>query len=192
MHAQSCPTLCDPWTAASEAPLSTALSRQEYSSRLTFPIPGKMTTGVKKRTVHDEKGSKQGYCPFYCVRHFPKPPLPLHPRLPITCLIVMAESQLVHRVQHRRVRHTAHTLFHFFTQLTTCFWQVGPATCGVHLATFFSHTPPNPRALVSLPVNRDHQLTFTERSLHGRNYPGPLSCMRSFHPHNIWGSWANA
>ena len=58
--AQSCLTLCNSWTVAHQAPLSMGYSGQEYSSRLTFPTLGKMTTGVKKRTVHDERGSKQG------------------------------------------------------------------------------------------------------------------------------------
>ena len=42
MHAkslQSCPTLCDPRTAAHQAPLSTGFSRQEYWSGLPFPSP---------------------------------------------------------------------------------------------------------------------------------------------------------
>ena len=33
----SCPTLCDPWTAAHQAPLSTGFSRQEYWRGLPFP-----------------------------------------------------------------------------------------------------------------------------------------------------------
>ena len=37
--AQSCPTLCDPWTAAHQAILSMELSRQEYWSGLPFPSP---------------------------------------------------------------------------------------------------------------------------------------------------------
>ena len=40
MHAQSCLTLCDPWTVACQAPLSMEFSRQEYWSRLPFPTPG--------------------------------------------------------------------------------------------------------------------------------------------------------
>ena len=38
--AQLCPTLCDPWTVAHQAPLSMELSRQEYWSGLPFPFPG--------------------------------------------------------------------------------------------------------------------------------------------------------
>ena len=34
---QSCPTLCDPWTLARQAPLSMAFSRQEYWSGLLCP-----------------------------------------------------------------------------------------------------------------------------------------------------------
>ena len=37
---QSCPTLCDPWTVAREAPLSRGLSRQEHWSGLPFSSPG--------------------------------------------------------------------------------------------------------------------------------------------------------
>ena len=38
--AQSCPTLCDPWSVAHQAPLSMGFSRQEYWSGLPFPSPG--------------------------------------------------------------------------------------------------------------------------------------------------------
>ena len=37
--AQSCPTLCDPWTVAHQAPPSMGFSRQEYWSGLPFPSP---------------------------------------------------------------------------------------------------------------------------------------------------------
>ena len=40
MCAQWCPTLCDPWTVAHQAPLSMEFSRQEYWSGLPFPSPG--------------------------------------------------------------------------------------------------------------------------------------------------------
>ena len=36
---QSCPTLCDPWTVACQAPQSMEFSRQEYWSELPFPSP---------------------------------------------------------------------------------------------------------------------------------------------------------
>ena len=38
--AQSCPTLCNPWTVAHQAPSSMGFSRQEYWSGLPFPSPG--------------------------------------------------------------------------------------------------------------------------------------------------------
>ena len=38
--AQSCPTLCDPWTVTHQAPPSMEFSRQEYWSGLPFPSPG--------------------------------------------------------------------------------------------------------------------------------------------------------
>ena len=37
---QSCPTLCDPWIVARQAPLSMGFSRQEHWSRLPFPSSG--------------------------------------------------------------------------------------------------------------------------------------------------------
>ena len=37
--AQSCPTLCDPWTVAHQAPSSMGFSRHEYWSELPFPSP---------------------------------------------------------------------------------------------------------------------------------------------------------
>ena len=36
---QSCPTLCDPWTVAHQAPLFMGFSRQEYWSGLPLPSP---------------------------------------------------------------------------------------------------------------------------------------------------------
>ena len=36
---KSCPTLCNPWTVAHQAPLSMGFSRQEYWSGLPFPSP---------------------------------------------------------------------------------------------------------------------------------------------------------
>ena len=36
---KSCPTLCDPWTVAHQAPPSMGFSRQEYWSGLPFPSP---------------------------------------------------------------------------------------------------------------------------------------------------------
>ena len=37
---QSCPTLCDPWTVAHQAPPAVGFSRQEYWSGLPCPPPG--------------------------------------------------------------------------------------------------------------------------------------------------------
>ena len=46
--AQSCLTLCDPWTVAHQAPLSMEFSRQEYWSGLPFPSPGDLSNpGIK-------------------------------------------------------------------------------------------------------------------------------------------------
>ena len=38
--AQSCPTVCDPWTLAHQAPPSMGFSRQEYWSGSPFPSLG--------------------------------------------------------------------------------------------------------------------------------------------------------
>ena len=46
--AQSCPTLCDPWTVAHQVPLSMGFSRQEYWSGLPFPPLGDLPNpGIK-------------------------------------------------------------------------------------------------------------------------------------------------
>ena len=53
MHlvAQSCLTLSDPWTVASQAPLSMGFSRQEYWSGLPFLTPGDLSKpGIKPRS----------------------------------------------------------------------------------------------------------------------------------------------
>ena len=39
MHAQSCPTLCLPWSVVCQAPLAMGLIRQEYWNGLSFPCP---------------------------------------------------------------------------------------------------------------------------------------------------------
>ena len=49
--AQSCPTLCDLWTVAHQAPLFMGFSRQEYWSGLPFPSPGDLPDqGIKPRS----------------------------------------------------------------------------------------------------------------------------------------------
>ena len=49
---QSCPTLCNPWTAAHQAPLSMGFSRQEYWSGLPFPSPGDLPhPGIKPKSL---------------------------------------------------------------------------------------------------------------------------------------------
>ena len=40
VNTQLCPTLCAPWTAARQSPLSVEFSRREYWSGLPFPPPG--------------------------------------------------------------------------------------------------------------------------------------------------------
>ena len=49
--AQLCPTLCNPWTVAHQAPPSMGFSRQEYWSGLPFPSPGDLPDpGIKPRS----------------------------------------------------------------------------------------------------------------------------------------------
>ena len=49
--AQLCPTLCDPWTVAYQAPLSMGFPRQEYWSELPFPSPGDLpNAGIEPRS----------------------------------------------------------------------------------------------------------------------------------------------
>ena len=49
--AQSCPTLCDSWTVAHQAPPSMGFSRQEYWSGLPFPSPGDLPDpGIEPRS----------------------------------------------------------------------------------------------------------------------------------------------
>ena len=46
--AQSCLTLCEPWTVAYQAPPSMGFSRQEYWSGVPFPSPGDLPdSGIK-------------------------------------------------------------------------------------------------------------------------------------------------
>ena len=48
---QSCPTLCDLWTVAHQAPPPRGFSRQEYWSGLPFPSPGDLPDpGIEPRS----------------------------------------------------------------------------------------------------------------------------------------------
>ena len=48
---QSCPTLCDPWTIAYQAPPSMEFSRQEYWRGLSFLSPGDLPDpGIEPRS----------------------------------------------------------------------------------------------------------------------------------------------
>ena len=48
---QSCPTLCDPWTVACQAPLSMGFPRQQYWSGLPFPSPGLQTSKIRQEEI---------------------------------------------------------------------------------------------------------------------------------------------
>ena len=50
LAAQSCPTFCDSWTVAHQAPLSMEFSRQEYWSGLPFSFPGDLPNLEIKNT----------------------------------------------------------------------------------------------------------------------------------------------
>ena len=50
--AQSCPTLCDPWTIAHQAPPFMGFSRQEYWSGLPFPFPKNVQTTTQLHSSH--------------------------------------------------------------------------------------------------------------------------------------------
>ena len=51
LDTQSCPTLCDPWTLARQAPLPMEFSRQEHWSALSCPPPGDpLNPGIKPRS----------------------------------------------------------------------------------------------------------------------------------------------
>ena len=55
---QSCPTLCDPWAAAYQAPLSMEFSRREYWSGLPFPPQGIFPTqGSNPHPLHGQANS---------------------------------------------------------------------------------------------------------------------------------------
>ena len=48
---QTCPSLCNSWTIALQAPLYMELSRQEYWSGLPCPLLGDLpNTGIKPRS----------------------------------------------------------------------------------------------------------------------------------------------
>ena len=66
---QSCLTLCDPQTAAHQAPLSPGFSRQEYQSGLPFPSP--MHEGEKwkwSRSVVSDSSWPHGLLPTRLLR----------------------------------------------------------------------------------------------------------------------------
>ena len=44
--AQPCPTPCDPWTVAHQAPPSMGFSKQEYWSGLPFPSPERVNGDI--------------------------------------------------------------------------------------------------------------------------------------------------
>ena len=55
--AQLCPTLCDPWIVAHQAPQSMGFSRHEYWSGLPFPSPMERTGNPYTLLVRLEIGT---------------------------------------------------------------------------------------------------------------------------------------
>ena len=54
---QSCPTLCDLWTVAHQAPLSMGFSRQEYWNGSLFPTPGESSQPRNRTHILLQAGS---------------------------------------------------------------------------------------------------------------------------------------
>ena len=76
--AQWCPILCDPWTVARQAPLSTGLSRQGHWSGLPFPSPGDLPhPGVKPGAPAQQVDSS----PWGLIVHTSDTPAPAPPRV---------------------------------------------------------------------------------------------------------------
>ena len=76
--AQLCPTLCDPWTVARQALLSTGFSRQEYWSGLPFPISGDLPyPGIKLESLVFPALAGR----FFIIEPPGKPPLRVYPCL---------------------------------------------------------------------------------------------------------------
>ena len=86
--AQSCATLCDPWTVAHQAPLSMGFSRQEYWSGLPFPSPGDLPDpGIKPTSPTLQADTLTSAPPgkpqfqiwyFHAYLNFPERPRGLH------------------------------------------------------------------------------------------------------------------
>ena len=64
MCAQSCPTLCDPWTVAHQDPLSMWFSRQEYLSGLPFPSAGDLSDPGIESVSLGSPALSGGFCLF--------------------------------------------------------------------------------------------------------------------------------
>ena len=66
--AQSCPTLCDPWTVAHQARPSMGFSRQEHWSGLPFPSPGDLPNpGIELKSPALQADSLLSESPEACV-----------------------------------------------------------------------------------------------------------------------------
>ena len=65
--AKLCPTLCNPWTAAPQTPLSMGFPRQEYWSGPPFPSPEDQTRGSNPlgRQILYHWASWEAHCPVY-------------------------------------------------------------------------------------------------------------------------------
>ena len=88
---QSCPTLCDPWTVTSQAPLSMEFFRQKQWSELRFLAPGDLPgSEIKSGSLALQADSLLSEPPG-------KPPLPLElaigPITTKTCVVALENRQ---------------------------------------------------------------------------------------------------
>ena len=84
VHAQLCPTLCEPWTVTSQALLSMKFSRQEYWSGLPFSPPGDLSDpGIQPASLASLVLADESFtnCATWKVQVLPYNPAILHPSI---------------------------------------------------------------------------------------------------------------
>ena len=68
---QPCPTLCDPWPIARQAPLSIGFSKQEYRNALSFPPPRDLPNpGIEPISLKSPALVKAGSLPLVPIFFF--------------------------------------------------------------------------------------------------------------------------
>ena len=84
LFAQSCPTPCDPWTGARQAPLPMGFSRQECWSGLPFPPPGNLPDpGIERASPVSAAWAGA----FFTTKPFGKPTPYQSPLKPNSCIL---------------------------------------------------------------------------------------------------------